>query len=395
MNWVIIAVLLIFGVGHLPVFDGGMLSVQESLAQKSRTSAAKGKGKKGGTSKKGGASAAGGGKTGSKSAKDQAWVDGGGKFLATALSSDGKGAVSVNEGGVIKFWDMDSGNVTRLIRRGESLSAAAFFEDKKILMASSWVNDGQIVMLDLNTGKEVATRLGHKGGVATVAFLPGGESALSGGWDSQMMLWGGEHGEIALVLNEHDGAIHGMAVSSDRAMMASGSADGKIKIWDLRNSGSVIKKITAHKKGVSSVVFSPDGKMILSGGAEKGKGKDKKDVYPIKIWDAVTGKPILVDKKKKSVGEHLAAITLLRYSPDGKFILSGDRDGVLKLWDVTLQTELRTFEGRKGGIETGTFSANGSQVLAGGAGALTLWETETGKVLASGAPAATATSTPK
>ncbi|MEK7702487.1 MAG: WD40 repeat domain-containing protein [Nitrospirota bacterium] len=387
---IIVLMLFIFTAGHLTFFNDNILSVQESFAQKK-----KGKGKKKGASK-GGA-----GKAELKSGKEQPWVDGGEKFLAISLSSDGKTAVSVSMDGIIKFWDVESGKITRLIRHGGKLSAAAFLEDKKIVMASDWAHEGNITMLDLSTGKKVATRLGHKGGVTTVAFLPGGKSALSGGWDSQMMLWGGEHGEIALILKEHDGAIRSMSVSQDRAMMASGSADGKIKVWDMKGEGQVVKKIKAHKKGVLLVAFSPDGRFILSGGEEKEKGKmmgilpGKKTVYPIKIWDAATGKPILVDKKKKSLGEHAVELTLLRYSPDGKLALSGDKDGVLKLWDVTAQTELRTFDGRKGGIETGVFSSDGRFVLAGGAGALTLWETETGKVVASGAaPAEIATSTP-
>jgi hypothetical protein len=53
---------------------------------------------------------------------------------------------------------------------------------------------------------------------------------------------------------------------------------------------------------------------------------------------------------------------------------------------VKEQKEVRMFDGRKGTIEAGAFSPDGSRVLVGGAGTLTLWETETGKMLGSGAP---------
>jgi WD40 repeat protein len=357
----------------------------------SRPAAKKGKGKtKAVVAKKGGTPPA---KEGApKPKKENLWVHPGGNLLSTSFASAGKSTVSVNSEGDIFFWDVDSGNKIRTVRSGSKAVAAAFFGNKQIALGGGLDKDNAIFMQNLTTGKKTETLAGHKGGITTLAFSVDGESILSGGWNNQVVLWGVEHGDIVRVFKGHDAVVNAVAVSPDRVIAASGSADGKIKIWNM-STGELVQTIKAHKKGVSKVAFSPDGKLILSGGIEKGTGQDKKkDVYPIKLWDVATGKPL----SKTNIGEHKVPLSIAIFSPNGNFALSSDRDGVMKLWDITAagvvlpkgapapQNEVRTFEGHAGGISTASFSPDGTRVLAGGNGTLTLWETETGKVLGGG-----------
>jgi WD40 repeat protein len=325
--------------------------------------------------------------------KEELWTHAGGNLLSTSFSSDGKSAVSVSSEGDILFFDVESGKKTRSIRYGIKPTAATFFGNKKVGLAGGLDKDNAIFVLDLARGKETRTLAGHKGGVKTLAFTNDGESILSGGWNNQVTLWGAAHGDIVRVFKDHDDAVNAVAVSHDRVIAASGSADGKIKIWNM-STGELVKTISAYKKGVLKVAFSPDDKFILSGGMEK--GKDKKDIYPIKLWNVATGKPLL---RKRNLGDHKRELSVAIFSPNGKYVLSGDRGGALKLWDVLAKTsgvlpttatstaEVRSFEGHAGGILTATFSPDGSYVLAGGDGTLTIWETETGKIVGGGAPA--------
>ena len=330
--------------------------------------------------------------------KEDLFIHPRGNLLSASFASDGKSAVSVNSEGDIFFWDVESGKKIRSVRNPRKATAAAFFGNTQVALAGSLDKGNAIFMQNLTTGKKTETLAGHKGGIKTLVFSTDGENILSGGWNNQVTLWGVARGDIVRVFKGHDGVVNSVAISPDRVLAASGSADGKIKIWNM-STGELVQTIKGHKNGISTVAFSPDGKLILSGGMQKGKGKNKKEnTYPIKLWNVATGKPL---SKKTNLGEHTAEIVTTIFSPNGKFALSSDRRGVLKLWDAEApeivlpkgsvappKEAVRTFEGHAGGISTATFSPDGTRVLVGGDGTLTIWETETGILLRGGAPPA-------
>jgi WD40 repeat protein/energy-coupling factor transporter ATP-binding protein EcfA2 len=89
-----------------------------------------------------------------------------------------------------------------------------------------------------------------------------------------------------------------------------------------------------HTAKVSKVVFSPDGKLLASASGDEGKlltsaidekGKDNS----VRLWDAASGQPI-----GESLVGHRSNVNCVAFSPDGKFLASGDNKGVVILWDV-------------------------------------------------------------
>ncbi|MFM6818665.1 MAG: hypothetical protein ACKPKB_21065, partial [Dolichospermum sp.] len=150
----------------------------------------------------------------------------------------------------------------------------------------------------------------HKNKVFSVAFSPNGKLLASGSDDKIIILWDlatkkhsilEGHGEYS-----SSRGINSIAFSPDSQFLISGSDDKTIKLWDI-NLGLAIYTFIGHEKRVYAVAFSPLGKLIASG------SKDK----TVKMWSLETGKEIY------SFQGHTDEVLCVAFSPDGKLLASG------------------------------------------------------------------------
>ncbi|HEX7332844.1 MAG TPA: caspase family protein, partial [Pyrinomonadaceae bacterium] len=100
---------------------------------------------------------------------------------------------------------------------------------------------------------------------------------------------------------------------------------GQVRLWDV-TSGREIGAIKGHGRGVSSVIFSRDGKMIATGGTDN----------TIKIWDVATRSEL------RTLTGHTSGIESLDFSPDGRLLASAGEDGSTFLWDTKTGEHLLT-----------------------------------------------------
>merc|ERR1711881_716708 len=76
----------------------------------------------------------------------------------------------------------------------------------------------------------------------------------------------------------HSDSVNTVAFSLDSKLVASGSSDMTVKIWDAA-VGSPLETFEGHSDSVNTVAFSPDGKLVASGSSD----------MTVRIWDATTG----------------------------------------------------------------------------------------------------------
>jgi uncharacterized protein with WD repeat len=176
--------------------------------------------------------------------------------------------------------------------------------------------------------------------------------------------WKAENEQRVCTPKGHDKAVSSVTFSPDGKLVVSGSYDNTLKLWKAEN-GQLVRSLEGHGKAVLSVAFNPNGKFIVSGS----------DDNTLKLWNAENGKLI------RTFEGHNKGVLSVAFSPDGKLIASGSDDNTLKLWDTEKGQLLRTFEGHGKPVSFLAFSPNGKLIVSGSSydNKLKLWEAERGQ----------------
>ena len=127
-------------------------------------------------------------------------------------------------------------------------------------------------------------------------------------------------------------------------MLASGSQDQSIRLWDLTRNDYPGAVLRGHDKGVTSVAFVPPGSNLLVSAGLDGT---------IKLWD------VLTRRCTKTLPAHSGPVACLAVSPEGKTLASGGIDGTVRLWDLAGGKVLRTLSGHRDKVSSICFSPNG------------------------------------
>jgi WD40 repeat protein len=218
----------------------------------------------------------------------------------------------------------------------------------------------------LNTVHNVAvpnTLGGHANWVNGISFSPDGKMLASGSADKTVKLWDTTTGKEIKTLTGHTDWVNSVSFSSDGKMLASGSADKTVKLWDT-STGKEIKTLTGHTNEVRGISFSPDGKMLASASVDS----------RVKLWDTSTGKQI------KTLTGHTNWVYGISFSPDGKMLASASGDKTVKLWDTSTGKEIKTLTGHTNWVYGISFSPDGKMLAsASNDRTVKLWDTSTGK----------------
>jgi RNA polymerase sigma factor (sigma-70 family) len=159
----------------------------------------------------------------------------------------------------------------------------------------------------------------------------------------------GDDGRERATLTGHTGAVLALACSPKGELLATGSVDRTVRLWDVRTRKEVVV-LRGHAGEVLAVAFAPDGRLVASASADR----------TVKLWDPATG-------KERASLRHPDAPTCVAFSPDGKQLATGGKDNSLRFWDVASGAADRRLQTHQDPITAVVFSPDGKAVVEGSA----------------------------
>jgi WD40 repeat protein/class 3 adenylate cyclase len=258
-----------------------------------------------------------------------------GPVTSVAFTPDGTTLAAGSADGTVRLWDVASHRqITALTGPTGPVTSVAASPDGKTLAAGS--ANGTVRVWDVASHRQIPRVTRPTGPVTSVAFGPDSTILATADADHTVRLSnptpcecgffsGSASGLIAL--SGRTGAVNSVAFSPDGTTLATGSADGTVRLWDVA-SLQQITALTGPTGPVTSVAFSPDGTTLASASAD----------HTVRLWDMATHRQI-----GPALTGHTGVVTSVAFSPDGKTLATGSADHTVRLWDVAYLVNLAPY----------------------------------------------------
>lgn len=255
------------------------------------------------------------------------------------------------------------------------LSFFQFLMMRRRLIADRLITSGKIVFLCITAvsaisnsqaqQSEFVLQNGHSAWVNSVAISPDGKVIASGSDDKTIMLWDMESGKLIRKLEGHLEAVRLVVFYPDGKTLATISNDRTIKLWDIENKKQV-QTLDSNSRGIYSAAISPDSKMVVTGG-----------FYNIELFDMSRSCP-----SKREIDGHIGNVYSIVFSPDGKSLASGGNDKLVKVWDVGASKLIHMMKGHSDKVNSVIISPDGRTLISGSNDkTVKLWDVGSGRLI--------------
>ena len=305
-----------------------------------------------------------------------------GRVDTIVYSPDGKTIATARtwKDSAVQLWDAVTGEIKATLTGYTKVKAVAYSPDGKTITTAGDYGNNSLRSWDVRTMKLKSTSTEYTKGIfSAIVYAPDGDTIATVSLDDDTVrFWDVKMGRrkstfkhtkaLHFLLKDHAYDISSVAYSPDGKMIATGGGyykhdEGAVYLWHARTG----KRKTLYKGPdyVSALAYSPDGRTIATGNQKK----------KIQVWHPVTGEKL----KAISTG-HRAEVESLVYSPDGNTIATtgGFQDKTVQLWDVTTGKHKTTLIGHTNTVTSVAYSPDGNTITSGSTdGTVRFWDATT------------------
>ena len=276
----------------------------------------------------------------------------GGPIRALAVSADGATAVSGSFDTSAIRWSLRRNTAEQVLHFHQgAVNAVAILQDGRGITAGE---DARIAIWTPGKQEPDAVIEGQKGPIAAVAVSPDGVILASASWDRTIRLWP-LAGGAPLGLEGHQQNVNGIAFSPDGKELVSAGYDATLRIWPLQKQEAPV--VTTLPTPLNAVVVAPDGEIATAGAdgevyflSSAGEARSAVEASPTPIVSlaishngeriaaaSILGSVAIIDRKTRTLARTLGGPGLPAWSvaffPDGRTLLTGGRDRMIRRWD--------------------------------------------------------------
>lgn len=306
--------------------------------------------------------------------------------------------------GVVHLWKAQSGEFVRTLEGGRKpLAGLAFSPDGSRIAAGSW--DFCVFVWDVAGGDPLECDVPDEGiynAVDDVLWTADGAHVVGASKDKTARVWKATSGELAATLRGHTDAVDKLALSPDGALLATASADGALRLWSTAD-WTAKATLRGHGDDVVSCAFASDGSRLFTSSKDRTLRTWSSDPGAFGDVQMTAGAAPYVarfspDDARIAVASYDGrievrdAVTLelskgweahpagkschaLGWTPDGKRLISGSWEPVLRAWDARTGAELGKLEVAAGTSYLAT-SLDGRHAAACVGKAVVVWDLE-------------------
>lgn len=287
------------------------------------------------------------------------------QFIALDWSPDGSTIAATTWSSPIELYEPRSGEkVGELVGHESSITRLAWSPAGGLLASADNGETSTVRLWEVAARAQTAVLSGHTGEIANLTWARDGSRLISSGFDSTARIWGSD-GTEQLVLGGHEYGVYDAAWSPNGDRILTVGGDNTQRIWDAADgaqvraltpdvspairliwladtnqivefladgtivqvdaaSETVTNELHEHTAGVWSVAWSPNGRLLATGGHDG----------TVRLWQPETAEQVGM------IEAHEYAVSAVSFSPDGDFLASAGEDSFLRLWDVAQQLKV-------------------------------------------------------